>query len=299
MQISIKLVGAALGAALLCGTIYVAADSADGTNGTKLARSGSRLPSRSAALPAGPDEYVFGAAPGGSFADQTAVYQPIAEFLTRVTGKRFVYRYSDNWLSYSRDVTSGAFDLVFDSAALTSWQIDRMDHTPLLRLTGDTVYTVISRSADPKIRKLRQLAGHRVCAPPPPDTAALTLLTQFDNPARQPVITETRGWNETFRNVIAGKCDGGIIARKHLQKIDRSLVTVLYEHGALPNQALSAGPRISPRLQDVIRQALLTPQGRLATAKLRTANDGAELIPAHGKDYAGLDKLLKDSLYYN
>lgn len=307
MLIPTRSVGVALGIALLLGTAYVAADNIGRAGTTKVAQiTSSRMGQNSSAnrlsrslTEAG--AYTFGAPPNGSYAEQTATYRPIAELLTRVTGKHFIYRYSDNWLSYSRDMTGGAYDLVFDSAALNSWRIERIHHTPLLRLSGSTVYVVVTRAGDRKIDQLGQLAGYRVCAPPPPDMATLTLLSHFNNPSRQPVITETNGWNNAYRQLAMGGCDGAVMTRKYveyMEKIDPGHVAVLYQSTPLPNPAFSAGPRISPKLQDLIRQALLSPQGRHATAKLRAAHGGAELIATRGEDYAGLDKLLKNSLYY-
>ena len=295
---------AVVGLALCLGTFHTAAIGAEKAKVTKVAHipSGESSPGPLAIRPLSErksaGEYVFGAPPGKPYAEQRAIYEPIVEFLSRVTGKRFVIQYSDNWLTYSRDMTNGDFDLAFDAAALNSWRIERINHTPLLRLSGETVYLVVGRPDNSKVRELKHLAGRGVCAPPPPDVATLAILSQFTNPARQPVIVETNGWNATYRDLSQGKCDGAIISRQQLGRIDRKLVKVLYRHGAMPNSALSAGPRISPELQEKIRQALLTPQGKIATAKLRAAHNAEELVPARGEDYAGLGKLLKNSLYY-
>lgn len=293
-----------VGLALCLGASYTAAIGADKVKVTKVVHippgGSSPGPLTNRPLPghASNDEYIFGLPPGKSYAEQAAIYEPIVEFLSRVTGKRFVIRYSDNWLIYSRDMTNEAFDLAFDAAALNSWRIERINHTPLLRLSGETVYLVVGRPDNSRTRELKHLAGRGVCAPPPPDVATLAILSQFTNPARQPVIVESKGWNAMYRNLSQGKCDGAIISREQLGRIDRKLVKVLYRHSAMPNSALSAGPRISPQLQEKIRQALLTPQGKIATAKLRAAHDAEELVPARGEDYAGLGKLLKNSLYY-
>lgn len=289
--------GLVLAFVLLGGTWYASADT-NAVKGTKVADISTDAPRGASAALADQADYVFGAAPGGSYAEQAAIYQPIAQLLTRVSGKRFVFRYSDNWLSYSRDMTNGVYDLVFDSAALNSWRIERIRHVPLLRLGGDLVYVIVARAGDSKINNLKQLAGYPVCAPPPPDVATLTLLAQFDNPVRQPAITESSGPNDTYDKLIQGKCAGGIMTRHSLNKIGRSRLKVLYRSQALPNQTLSAGPRISPGLKILIGRTLLSPQGRATTAKLRAAFDADELVPARGEDYAGLEKLLAGSVYY-
>ena len=303
-QLRKLIAGVTFGLVLSASALFATADGADRAKVTKVAHIPSERATRSPIagrpIPGRPKtgEYVFGAPPAGSYAEQAAIYEPIAEFLTRVTGRRFDFRYSDNWLTYSRDMTNEAYDLVFDAAALNSWRIERINHTPLLRLSGETVYLVVSRPDNYKIRELKNLAGHGVCAPLPPDVATLALLSQFNNPARQPVIVESTNWNTMYKNLREGKCDGAIITRQYLDRIDRNLVKVIYRHSAMPNSALSAGPRIPPELQEKIRQALLTPQGKAATAKLRAAHNAEELVPARSEDYAGLGKLLKNSLYY-
>jgi ABC-type phosphate/phosphonate transport system substrate-binding protein len=298
MRILKTLPGVVLGVSMFGATWYAIADNT-GTHSTKVARVTTE---RTANAPASAilerSEYVFSAPPGANYADTAAMYQPIAEFLTRVTGKRFVYRYSDNWLTYSKEMTSGDYDIIFDSAAFNSWRIERINHTPLLRLPEDQVFVVVTRADNQKVAHTKQLAGQPVCAPLPPDVATLTLLSQFDNPARQPVIIGTDGWSSAYDGLVQRKCTGAVMSLKNLETIDRGSIKVLYQHRALPNQALSAGPRISQSLKAQIREALLTPPGQAATARLRTTYGGGELVPASGAEYSGLGTLLKNSLYY-
>ncbi len=65
----------------------------------------------------------------------------------------------------------------------------------------------------------------------------------------------------------------------------------------MPNQALSAGPRITPEMQAKIKQALLSEEGKKATEKLREAYV-TELVSASREEYAGLGRLLKDTMYF-
>jgi ABC-type phosphate/phosphonate transport system substrate-binding protein len=243
--------------------------------------------------------YFFSAPPGTGHEADLAKYEPIAEHLSRVTGKRFVYQHADNWLSYSKNMASGAYDLVFDGPALNSWRMERISHAPLLKLADDMVFVVVTRNDNDRIGQLKQLAGHRVCAVPAPDAGALALLSQFDNPARQPTIAEAKDWQDAYQGLMAGKCSGSVIPRKTLDALNAAdKVKVLYQHRALPNHAFSAGPRLSPDLKDKVRTALLTGSGKDATAKLRAAYGGGDFVPATPAEYAGLGKLLKNSLYY-
>jgi hypothetical protein len=46
------------------------------------------------------EEYIFSAPPTDDRKTSIALYTPIAEYLSAVTGEKFVYRYSQNWLVY-------------------------------------------------------------------------------------------------------------------------------------------------------------------------------------------------------
>lgn len=243
-------------------------------------------------------DYVFSAPPRGSYAEEVAAYQPITEYLSRVTGKRFVYKYSDNWLSYSKDMTNGAFDLVFDGPAFNGWRVEKMSHTPLVKLPEDFVFVVITRKDNTQITELKHLAGRKICAHAPPNLGTLTLLSQFDNPARQPVIHQVMGWDNNYKAMIEGQCVATVVPIKNFEKNDKGIAKVVYRHRAMPNQALSAGPRIPPEMRSKIQQALLSEEGKAATAKLRSVYAGKDFVTARAEEYAGLGQLLKDSLYY-
>jgi ABC-type phosphate/phosphonate transport system substrate-binding protein len=248
-----------------------------------------------------PNELVFSAPPRGSYDEEVAVYQPIADYLSKVTGKSVNYRFSDNWLSYSRDMTQGAYDIVFDGPAFNGWRINNLSHVPLIKLPEDFVFVVITRADNDKVKDVRDLAGRKVCAHAPPNLGTLTMLSRFDNPARQPVIKEIGGWDNNYKAMVAGECVATVVPIKNLQKMDNGASRVtktLYQHKAMPNQAFSVGPRISTELRKKIADGLMSAEGKAATAKLRAAYAGKDFVPASSEEYAGLGDLLKNSLYY-
>ena len=59
---------------------------------------------------------VFSAPPRGSYAEEAAIYEPIVQLLSKVIGRKVDYKYSDNWLSYSKEMTEGGYDIVFDGS---------------------------------------------------------------------------------------------------------------------------------------------------------------------------------------
>ena len=246
-------------------------------------------------------ELVFSAPPRGSYQEEVAIYQPIVELLSKVIGRKVTYQYSDNWLSYSKDMTEGSYDIVFDGPAFNGWRIEKLSHTPIVRLPEDFVFVVITKADNDRVKQVKDLAGRKICAHAQPNLGTLTLLSQFDNPAREPVIIETKGWDNSYKAMLDGKCAATVVPIKNLTKNDagaKKLTKTLYQHKAMPNQAISVGPRIAPELHKKIAQALLSEEGKQATAKLRSAYAGKDFVPTTRDEYAGMGDLLKSSLYY-
>jgi ABC-type phosphate/phosphonate transport system substrate-binding protein len=244
---------------------------------------------------------VLSAPPRGTLAEETQNYQPLADLLTRVTGRKVVYEHSGNWLSYSQNMTRGKYDFVFDGPHFNGWRMEKLNHTPLVKLPGDFIFVLVTKADNKAIKELKQLAGRRICAHAPPNLGTLTIQSQFTNPARQPNIVEVKGWELTYKELIAGKCVAGIIPLKIKEKLDKdkNLTQVLYKSKALPDQALSAGARVPPAMQQKVKEALLSAEGKAATNQLRSAYAGKDFIPATREEYAGLGIYLKDALYYS
>ncbi len=246
-------------------------------------------------------ELVFSAPPRGSFQEEVAIYQPIVELLSRVIGKKVTYQYSDNWLSYSKAMTEGNYDIVFDGPAFNGWRVERLSHTPLVKLPQDFIFVIITKADNDRVKQVKDLAGRMICAHAPPNLGTLTMLSQFDNPARQPVIIETKGWDNAYKAMMGGKCVATVVPITNLKKNDagaKKLTKTVYQHKAMPNQAISVGPRIAPELHKKIAQALLSEEGKQATVKLRAAYAGKDFVSTTRDEYAGLGDLLKTSLYY-
>jgi ABC-type phosphate/phosphonate transport system substrate-binding protein len=247
--------------------------------------------------PANSGTLVFSAPPRESAAEGNATYGPIAQYLSQALGKPVVYKHSDNWLTYQTEMQKGGYDIVFDGPHFTGWRINRTQHTPLVKFPGEHLFVVVVKKDDTRVAELKQLVGRPVCGMASPNLGTLTLLNQFDNPARQPVVLNTNGWDNIYKGLISGRCIGAVLPISNLQKYDKagSYTRVIYHGTAMPNQAFSAGLRVSPQDQVKIKQALLSSQADSATAQLRQiyAIDQA-LVPATKAEYVALGGMLKD-----
>ncbi len=254
-------------------------------------------------MPAGNDDVlVFSAPPRETEEDGIRTYQPIAEYLSRIIGKTIVYKHPSDWLSYQTEMQRGSYDLVFDGPHFNSWRISRLRHNALVKINGEHAFAVVVRKNNSSITDIRQLAGKMVCGMDPPSLGTLTVLNQFDNPMRQPLIINSMGWARAYEGLVLDKkCTAAILPTESLKKFHDSenFVRVVYRTKALPNQAFSAGPRVSRGDQALIAAALISPESNHALSRLMAAyGDGQGLGYTSKEEYAGLDVYLKDTWGY-
>jgi len=246
-------------------------------------------------MPAAAD-LVFSAPPRESQSGGADSYAPLAQYLSKVTGQKVVYKYSDNWLSYQNEMQKGTYDLVFDGPHFVGWRMAKLGHVPLVKFPGNLSFVVIVKKTDNRFNSIPQLAGRTICAHAPPNLATLTVLYEFKNPARQPFIIDTQGFPAAYKGVVSGKCVAAILQAKLAAELDKEAhaTRVVYQSEPLPNQALSAGPRVPPEMQQEIIRALLSEPGKAAAGALLERFKMKEFVPASDKEYIGLGVLLQD-----
>lgn len=308
MIVTIRSSALAISAAFILCACAGSADAADPVGQQKVsfnradAASGPALLDRSMA-PDGAErgQYVFSAPPRESTQAAGEIYGPIAEYLSKVTGKQVVFHYSGNWINYQSEMRKGEYDLVFDGPHLNAWRAAHLQHNILVKAPGDTTFVVAVKQNNDKLQDLEQLMGRAICGMSPPNLGTLTVLGQFDNPLRQPLIVSTRSWDSIYQEMQAGRCAAAILPTHNLAKYDPqgAATRIIFRAKAYPSQALSAGPRVSPEDQAKITRAMTWPDARSATAKLRDAYALTGDFQPVGKDeYAGVASMLKDTWGY-
>ena len=244
-----------------------------------------------------PGEFVFSSPPRGNAVEETAYFQPIADYLTRVTGKKFVYKYSDNWLAYQSNMQKDRYDLVFDGPHFVSWRIAHREHEPLVKIPGEFIFVFLARKNNASIQTLNDLAGRTVCGHAPPNQGTLHLYNMFTNPSRQPQLVDVQGWRPIYKAMLADKCVGSVVPVKIYTELDPTGkdTKVLYTTKAAPGQAFTASKRIPADIRAKIVEALMSEQGQTVTAKLREYYPSKPYVRANKSEYAGEEVLLKDS----
>lgn len=241
-------------------------------------------------------EYLLSAPPREDIAKAHAIFDPIASFLSKVTGQQVTFVHADNWLMYSKLMQDDKLDFVFDGPQFVSWRVERHHHVPLVRLPGPLAFCAIVRKGD-RITSLAGAAGQPTCTPSPPNLGALMVVQQFPNPSRQLALHDSSGYDQAFDGLLQQHCRVAIINSGVYARLDpqQTRTTLLYRTPDVPNQAVTASSRISPEMMDRIREALMSPEGRQATKPLRAEYNGHDFVPTNAAEYSGYSVYLKDT----
>ena len=241
-------------------------------------------------------DLILSSAPRDSKEKEEAIFKPIAELLTRVSGEKVSFQYGDNFLVYQSEMRKGTYDISFDGPAFVGWRMAKLGHTPLIKFPGNLVFVVIAKKDDTRVKELKDLAGRTLCAFPPPNLATLTILYEFENPSRQPLLREIDSFQNAYKNMMDGKCVGGVMQAKLYQEMDKDAkaARVLFTSKPLPNQAFTTGPRIAPEIREKMLAVLLSPEGTAATQPLRDAYKVPVILEAKADEYKDLGRLLRD-----
>lgn len=240
-------------------------------------------------------EYIFSAPPRETQKKGEYFYQPIAEFLTRATGEKFVYEYPVSWPTYAKKMKTNHYDLIFDGPHFVSWRIENIQHKALVKLPQQHVWTVIAGKDNVQVNKLDDLEARRFCGPASPNFGTLTFYTHFTNPVREPVHTITKGWRNGYDGVLDGKCQAAVLPKTNHEVFDpaKQFTKVIHVHEPFPNQGFTAGPGMSPELKQRVKAALLSPDGQQAMSRLRDRfTKGKELVAAEDSEFDGVNIVL-------
>lgn len=229
-------------------------------------------------------------------------YQPIAQYLSTVLQRKVVYKHPGTWGVYRTEMLKGNYDIIFDGPHFNSYRASNLGHNILAKIPLRHDFVVIVKKGNSRFTDIKSLAGQKLCSHAPPNLGTLAILSQFDNPARQPVILNTEGWEKIYKGVMADSCVAGVLPLTELTLLDGTgkNTEIIFQHKTLPNHAWSAGPRLTRKEQELITQALTSAEAKKPTAKLRRAYQvGEKFSIASNSEYLGLSDYLEKEWGYN
>lgn len=236
---------------------------------------------------------VLTSPPRETAAKGEALYGPLADYLTKLLGQKVTYVHPNNWLEYQHDLRKDKYDIVFDGPHFISWRIQHLKNDVLIKLPGSLKFVIIARADDREIKSLKNLIGKKICGIPPPNLGSLTVINQFKNPVRQPVIWGIRGGNaQVFKAFMTGQCRAAVLLssfyEKKLSAAKRRDTRVLFRSKALPNQAFTVSTRVSARARDKMIRSLTTGAGRQYAepiAKRFSGGKNTDFVTAKTSEY--------------
>jgi ABC-type phosphate/phosphonate transport system substrate-binding protein len=223
-------------------------------------------------------------------------FGPIADYLSVKLGRKVVYKHPGTWGGYQSDMQLGAYDIVFDGPHFISWRIEKLQHNVLVKLPGALKVVGFVRADNKRVKQISQLAGQGICAHAPPNLGILSAQNEFDNPSRQPNFIIMEGFGEIYKGVMEGKCVAGIVPKKNLLQKDPhgEQARIVYEHSPFPQQAFTAGPRLTGDEQASLVAALMAPEAEAVLTNFREAYAFKDsFVPANNAEYAGFGAYLK------
>ncbi len=235
-----------------------------------------------------------------------ALYAPLAEHLTKILGEKVTYKHPKNWLQYQRDLRHDVYDIVFDGPHFVSWRVAHLNHDVLVKLPGTLEFVIVVNKDDKEIKAMKDLIGKKICGIPPPNLATLTVIEQFQNPVRQPIIWGVKGgFKSVHDSFTKGECRAAVFRTtffaKKLSAVDRSNMKVLYKSKALPNQAISVSPRINSKYKkEIIRSLTLDEKGKQAAQGIVKRFGGKKASPfiaAKQDEYRDASTLLEGVVF--
>lgn len=241
------------------------------------------------------DEYTFVAAPRGSQETETALYQPIMDYLSKTVGVKIQYKYIGDWLTYRKTIRDNNADFYFNGPHFSSWLVTHRNHRFIGRLAETHTFIVAVRTNENRIRQVSDLAGRSNCLHPEPNLGTLIFETAFPNPARQPVTVLIDGWKNAYAGIIDGKCLAAVMPINVFEKQNKQgYARILHKFDTVPNQALTASPRVPPELLEKIKSAILSNGCQDPCKKLLEVYASKGFNVVDEKDYLEVGKVLKD-----
>ncbi len=252
------------------------------------------------------EDLIFTAPPREKPAAGQKLYGPLVDYISSVLKTKVVYKHPGNWLNYQREMREGKYDIVFDGPHFASWRQAHLKHDMLVKLPGTLEFHLVVRADDKTITSPDDLIGQKICGISPPNLSTLSVLAYFRNPVRQPVIRGIRGGMGGVYKIFSkdASCKAAVFRttfyRKKLNDEQRKSLRIIYTSRPLPNQVISAGPRISNIDKGRIAKGIISGDGQKAAAAVVKQFGGKKaksFIYATNEEYNGHNALLEGVIF--
>jgi len=247
------------------------------------------------ALPASDDELVLAIQPILSEEKTRRAYQPLANYLEKVTGRKCTIKTTPNFLAYWSEVTRNRENMIYmDAAHFTAYRARKQGYQVLAKVPDAVSYSLIVNDTN-LVFDPTELTAKRVATLGAPSIGAARLNGMFPNPVRQPIIVEVDNAETGIRMVIENKVDAAIIPTPIVSRAmsQGTPINVVTTTEPMPHIAISTSPDIDATTAGKIRRALLDASNRTDGQEMLKNIGFPKFDPADGGIYKNQDNVLK------
>ena len=239
---------------------------------------------------------IFSTPPTQSAKETKRLYQPIVDYIQKVSGKKIKLSIAENFIEYSQHLLEDKYDIVFDGPQFIGWRIKKRNHTVLAKLPRKLNFLVFVRK-DSGIKVLKKLAGKRVCGIGSPNLMTLGLVDMYPNPASVPSIIPVKSFKHALKCVQQGEAVAAVVRDKfwYTRKPKQTKGLVLLYQAKLdwPDRGFSINKSVDKKVIKKIQDALLHQEAKIAANLLFKKYKTNRFVPATRAEYEPLDKLLR------
>jgi len=236
------------------------------------------------------DPLVLVVQPINSLETTQASYGPLADYLSKRTGRPVVLKPVSNYMSFwGMARREDQFDLALDAAHMTSYRIAAHHDHVIAKVKSRVSYSVVT-SDDSMIMDMDELMGKRIATLPSPGLGAIRLLNMYPNTSRQPVLVIVQNAEQAIARLRDGRADAAIIPSPLVGSFEGLSVVEVTEQ--VPAPAFSVSSKVPTQTANALRTVLLgMTEDEQGQAILKAARiSGFEA--ATDQDYAGYHELL-------
>lgn len=209
----------------------------------------------------GPAVYTVAVVPQFQPVEINRTWGPVLEYLGRATGQTFVLKLAKDIPAFEADLRAGAHDFAYMNPYHQVMAKRAQGYVPLVRDSKLLSGILVVRQDDP-IQSVRALDGKTLSFPAPNAFgASLWIRAQLAEQERikiTPLYAKTH--TNAYRQTLSGQtaAAGGVRATldKEPEDVRNKLRVLMETPGAAPHP-FSAHPRVSPKLQQAVIDAML------------------------------------------
>lgn len=195
---------------------------------------------------------IMSISPGLDEAEYRELYQPIADELSEVIQEEVRLDYSGDWLTFSKRMRRGDFDLVIDGPHFIAWRLRpiNLGHRGLAQLAGSESYSLVT-SRDSERQRLEDFNNVEICSRNSPAIGTVYFLSRFTNPVLQPRIIQRESGEASLEAMVDGRCEAAIIRSDRISQSQG--FRVVAKSPNFPKPGITIRSNMPSSVQDLIR----------------------------------------------